>query len=393
MDWSNVSLGDILNFRRGHDLPKTQMNDGGIPVVGSNGIIGYHDEYTTESPCVTIGRSGNVGNPHIEYQKCWAHNTTLYIDDFKGNDEIFIYYFLLTLDLDNYRGGSAVPTLNRNHIHPIEVRIPPLPTQHKIAAILSALDDKIENNRKTAEKLEEIAAAVFRRWFVDFEFSDAQGKPYKSSGGKMVESELGLIPEGWEVTSFCDIAEVKSGYSYKGSELMQSIDAMVTIKNFDRNGGFKLDGLKEIEISERVKKSHFVSLNDIIVAHTDLTQKADIIGNPIMICSKGQYRNLIFSMDTVKVVPKTNKFSQAFVYYLLKSQQFKNHALGYVSGTTVLHLSKKALPEYKVALPKNIEIIKLLGEILLVSQKTIVNFINENAVLQQTRDAPAAQAD
>ena len=92
-EWKECRLGDILNFRRGYDLSKTKMIAGFIPVAGSNGIIGYHNEATPTSPCITIGRSGNVGTPYI-YEHCWAHNTVLYVDDFKGTTLIIYITFL-----------------------------------------------------------------------------------------------------------------------------------------------------------------------------------------------------------------------------------------------------------------------------------------------------------
>ena len=166
-EWKTYKLGDILNFRRGHDLPKTQMVDGKIPVAGSNGIIGYHNVSTPIEPCITIGRSGNVGTPYI-YDRCWAHNTVLYIDDFKGNDPLYLYYLLKTIPLASYGGGSAVPTLNRNHIHPIEIKhTPSLEEQRRIAGILGAIDDKIENNRRINTNLELQAQALYKQWFVD----------------------------------------------------------------------------------------------------------------------------------------------------------------------------------------------------------------------------------
>ena len=166
-EWKTYKLRDILNFRRGHDLPKTQMVDGKIPVAGSNGIIGYHNVSTPIEPCITIGRSGNVGTPYI-YDRCWAHNTVLYIDDFKGNDPLYLYYLLKTIPLASYGGGSAVPTLNRNHIHPIEIKhTPSLEEQRRIAGILGAIDDKIENNRRINTNLELQAQALYKQWFVD----------------------------------------------------------------------------------------------------------------------------------------------------------------------------------------------------------------------------------
>lgn len=165
-------LGEILTFQRGYDLPKAKMKNGIYPVIGSSGIIGYHNEYTTEAPSITIGRSGSVGKPFLYKGKSWSHNTALYVKEYKNADPIFIYYFLQSLNLGHYAGGSAVPTLNRNHIHSLPVIIPPLNVQEKIAAILSSLDDKIEINRRINENLENQARAIFRDWFIDRETSE-----------------------------------------------------------------------------------------------------------------------------------------------------------------------------------------------------------------------------
>lgn len=202
MEWKEVKLGDILNFRRGHDLPHSAMKPGNIPVAGSNGVIGYHDTATPIKPILTIGRSGNVGKPYF-YEEAWAHNTTLYVDDFKGNDPKFLYYLCQTMPFANFGGGSAVPTLNRNHIHPLETKIPvKVEDQRRIASILSSLDRKLELNNKINADLEEMAQAIFKNWFIDFE-------PFKD--GKFVDSELGMIPEGWKVGRLDEIADVVGG--------------------------------------------------------------------------------------------------------------------------------------------------------------------------------------
>ncbi len=201
-EWREYKLGDILNFRRGHDLPHSEMKGGVIPVAGSNGVIGYHDVATPISPCITIGRSGNVGTPYF-YEKCWAHNTVLYVDDFKGNYPLYLYYLLKTLPLASFGGGSAVPTLNRNHIHPLIVRhISNIEIQKKVASVLKSLDDKIEVNRRLNENLEQQAQALFKSWFVDFE-------PFKN--GEFVESELGMIPKGWRVGELSEVGEIVGG--------------------------------------------------------------------------------------------------------------------------------------------------------------------------------------
>ncbi len=152
--WIECTLGDIVTFQRGHDLPQSRMTGGIYPVIGSNGIIGWHNEYTTSAPCITVGRSGNVGNPHLCETNAWAHNTTLYIKEYKGAYPLFVYYLLFTLNLSNYAGGSAVPTLNRNHIHILPVRIPKdVADQKAIAHILYELDKKISVNKKINDNL------------------------------------------------------------------------------------------------------------------------------------------------------------------------------------------------------------------------------------------------
>ena len=192
-EWKECLLGDLITFQRGHDLPKSKMSGNGYPVVGSNGIIGFHNEYTTEYPSITVRRSGNVGKPYIVYGRSWSHNTSLYIKEFKGTDPVFIYYFLQTLDLGNYAGGSAVPTLNRNHIHSLNVRVPAdVSTQEKIANTLKALDDKIDKNTDINKNLEQQAKALYKDWFFDF-------SPFPTEGN---------LPNGWRLGTVGDIIQL-----------------------------------------------------------------------------------------------------------------------------------------------------------------------------------------
>ena len=172
-------------------MPKDKMIDGDIPVAGSNGIIGYHNRFTKEGPGVTIGRSGNIGIPHYYPNAYWAHNTVLYIVDFKGNDAKFMYYLLKTFDFTQLNTGSAVPSLNRNHIHELPVSIPDVSTQRRIASILSSLDDKVDLLHRENATLEQMAETLFRQWFV-------------------VEAK-----EEWEEGKLGDLVEVKYGKDHK----------------------------------------------------------------------------------------------------------------------------------------------------------------------------------
>jgi type I restriction enzyme S subunit len=210
-NWKEYKLGDLVTFQRGHDLPRTEMQEGHYPVAGSNSIIGFHNKFTTKAPGITIGRSGNIGNPQLHKTDFWAHNTTLYVKEFKKVNPAFFYYLLTTLDFSQLNSGSAVPSLNRNFIHPFIVKIPDnLKTQTAIAEILSSLDDKIELNNKINTELEALAQTLFKQWFIDFDFPNDNDEPYKSSGGEMVDSELGEIPKGWRIYSMNELLETVS---------------------------------------------------------------------------------------------------------------------------------------------------------------------------------------
>ena len=167
-EWKECKLGDVLVFQRGHDLPKQKWLKE-LSCSRFNGIIGFHSKYTTKGPGITIGRSGNIGTPHFYRTDFWAHNTVLYVKDFKGNSELFLFYFLKTIDFKQFNTGSAVPSLNRNHIHELSVYLPPLSEQKSIASVLSNLDDKIDLLHRQNTTLEKMAETLFRQWFVEEE--------------------------------------------------------------------------------------------------------------------------------------------------------------------------------------------------------------------------------
>lgn len=177
--WKTYKLGDVCLLQRGHDLPHAAMSGGDIPVIGSQGIIGYYDRATLDAPCpgVTLGRSGSLGNPRYWKTPYWAHNTALYVKDFRGNNPLFMCYLLSQIDYRAFNGGGAVPTLNRNVIHQLNVSLPPLEEQERIAGVLGAYDDLIAVNERQMALLEEAAHRLYRAYFATHADPDWEQKP------------------------------------------------------------------------------------------------------------------------------------------------------------------------------------------------------------------------
>jgi type I restriction enzyme S subunit len=161
-EWRTVTLGEVIELKRGYDLPARDRHEGSFPIVSSSGISGHHAEAKVKAPGVVTGRYGTLGEVFFITDDFWPLNTALYVRDFKGNDPRFISYFLTTLNFLAYSDKAAVPGLNRNHLHSAPVQVPPLPEQRAIAHILGALDDKIELNRRMSATLEGMARALFQ---------------------------------------------------------------------------------------------------------------------------------------------------------------------------------------------------------------------------------------
>lgn len=288
---------------------------------------------------------------------------------FKVGNELksrWLYYYLTSpqgkQQLAMLRTGSSQPYISLNSLRNIIIPTPGQNEMGRIVNILKFLDDKIELNRRINRNLEQQAQALFKAWFVE------------NPNPQWLDGRLS------------DIASFVGGYSYKGNELVDfSNIGMATIKNYERSGGFKTDGFKDINPSPKVKSTQYAELFDILVAHTDLTQNADVIGNAELLLSFDHYKHIIFSMDLVKVLPNKNFPYRFLLAAMLKNRIFKSHCLSYVNGTTVLHLSKKALPEYEITIPTDKEA-KRMNDILGCYYKQMAEILRENDILENLRN-------
>ena len=166
-NWRNGELGNFITLKRGFDLPQQKREDGQVPIFSSSGITGTHSTAMVNAPGVITGRYGTIGEVFYAAEDFWPLNTTLFVEDFHGNDAEFIYYFLKTLEWSKFTSASAVPGINRNTVHKETVSLPDIETQRRIASTLSMLDEKIKTNTEINDNLQQQAQALFKKWFVD----------------------------------------------------------------------------------------------------------------------------------------------------------------------------------------------------------------------------------
>src|SRR3989338_2808118 len=195
-----TEIGDYIELIYGDGLPERDREGGKYPVYGSNGIVGYHDRALVKGPGIIIGRKGTVGQITLSKGDFWPIDTTYYVKLKEDGDIFFWFYLLQTLGLSQMNSHSAVPGLNRDNVYSILKKIPLLKEQRAIAKILSDLDEKIELNHQINKTLESIAKAIFKRWFVDFEFPG-----YEKT--KFVKG----LPEGWHYGALGEIISIESG--------------------------------------------------------------------------------------------------------------------------------------------------------------------------------------
>jgi type I restriction enzyme S subunit len=249
MNWTDTTIGDYCPFMYGKGLPRTKRSHGAVPVYGSNGCVDHHSESLTQGPGIVIGRKGSVGAVHLSEKPFWPIDTSFYVEKESLSELKFIYYLLKSLGLEHMNSDSAVPGLNRENAHSLYVNIPELKEDREfLGQWMSQFDDKIELNRQTSQTLEQMAQAVFKSWFVDFDPIRAKIKALEGGedptraamaaiAGKTIDqldtlsadqiefltttatlfpnafepSALGEIPEGWEAGELNDIAKFSTG--------------------------------------------------------------------------------------------------------------------------------------------------------------------------------------
>ncbi|HFQ4989615.1 TPA: restriction endonuclease subunit S [Vibrio vulnificus] len=386
-NWIELPLGDLIELKRGYDLPKSKRCHGNIPIVSSAGISDFHADSKVQAPGVVTGRYGTIGEVFYVEENFWPLNTTLYVKDFKGNCPEFVYYLLKTFDFHKYSDKAAVPGVNRNHLHMEMVRVPSdYDCQKKIASYLSKLDKKISLNTDVNNTLEEIAQAIFKSWFVDFDPVKAKmnGEQPESMDAataslfpeKLVESELGLIPEGWKVGTLKDIATFQNGYAFKGKDWTEEGFPVVKIGSVkpgivDLKSCSYVAG-QTVESLERFK----LNIGDILVGMTGYVGETGLVPQSTV----APYLN-----QRVGRLTPLSQSRYELLYVIVRNTAYKQFAEAQAQGSAQANVSGKALMSYPIVIPSE-KLIEKFSDLIAPMIKQKLTFSAQCEWLAQTRD-------
>jgi type I restriction enzyme S subunit len=397
-EWREYKIEELCNIRRGasprpiHDY----LSDEGMPWVKISDATAENSRYIKKTVQkiklsgvpkslkvvpgdFILSNSATPGIPKILNIEACIHDGWLLLSDLKKIDKLFLYYLLLheRPNLANQGNGSVFTNLKTEIVKNHKIRIPDLPTQTVIAEILSSLDDKIELNNKINQELETLAQTLFKQWFIDFEFPNENGDPYKSSGGEMVDSELGEIPKGWEVKTLADISNITIGRTPPRQEHQWfSTDfndyKWISIRDMGNCGTYILS-TSECLTEEAVIKFNVpvIDTNTVILSFKLTVGRVSITTEKMLSNEAIAHLNL---KETV-VFPE-------FLYLYLK--QFNFDTLGSTSSiaTAVNSKSIKSIP----LITPNKEVLIRFKELVLSIFSRINNLTFENRDLTNLRD-------
>jgi type I restriction enzyme S subunit len=360
--WRKVKLGEWIELKYGFGLPEEKRIKGDIPVYGSSGIVGFHNEPAVYTKGIIIGRKGNVGAVYFSDKPFYPIDTVYFIDSLKKDGYLkFFYYLLKIIDFKKVDINVGVPGLNRETAHSLEFIIPEDPNEQKrIADILSAFDDKIEVNNKIIKTLETMAQEIFKELF------------NKKSKVKSQKSKF------CETMKVGDLVWIISGYPFSSRLYNKSKKGIgvVTIKNV-QDGNFitECDSfIEEEKIPKNINKECLISDGDILLSLT---------GNVGRVCFVycGKY---LLNQRVAKIKPK-NPNDRAFIYFLFRQQDMQNLLINMAKGSAQPNLSPVETGEIEITIPSR-EILDRLNKAINPMYEKLIKLKVENKKLAAIRD-------
>ena len=366
-----IKLGDVIDFKNGKSIKKS---DGVIPIYGGNGILGYTDK-SNFSHTIVIGRVGAYcGSIYVEENSCWVSDNAIAGVPKEGQDLTYLYYVLKSLNLNSKQIGSSQPLITQSMLRDMVVDIEiNIEKQKRIANSISIIDKKIQTNNQINQELEAMAKTLYDYWFVQFDFPDQNGKPYKSSGGKMVyHPELKReIPEGWRVAKLNEIVDLISGYPFSSNDYVTSGKyKLYTIKNVQ--DGFTVDKVDNYLDFLPSNMSHECQLRrgDLIMSLTGNVGRIGMV-----------YEDNVLLNQRVLKLKTINKTHKSFIYSFFRSDVTKAHLENISTGTSQKNLSPIDIGNMMIPFPSESLFSKFLDNLNMLAN----NFV-EIQELTQLRD-------
>ncbi len=278
----------------------------------------------------------------------------------------------LLSDSSSSRGSLTVKIFEE-----LNINLPKIEDQKKIAKVLSNYDDLIENNNKRIKILEEMAQKIYKEWFVDFKFPNHETATFK-------QTDLGEIPSDWEFIELQKILSLQHGYAFKSSQFSDNKTNKILVRmgNFQSYGGVQFeDNTKYLVDGEQYQEKYVLNAKDLVMVLSDVTREGRIIGNVGFIPEDD---NIYLLNQRVARINTNEKYKQ-YLILLFNSKIFKSHCLSRADSATVLNLSNDDIYDYKISLP-NDSILSKFNRIISPILKEIAIIISKNQTLKQTRD-------
>ncbi|HEL1586803.1 TPA: restriction endonuclease subunit S [Streptococcus suis] len=371
---SKVALGELIDFKNGKAI---KQSSGKIPIYGGNGILGYTDVSNYENTII-IGRVGAYcGSVHMEKNSCWVSDNAIAGIVSQEKDLKFFYYLLKSLGLNSKQIGSSQPlitqTMLKNMVVDIELD---LQKQKLISVFLDNIDQKIALNNQINEELEAMAKTLYDYWFVQFEFPDENGNPYKSSGGKMVYNDQlkREIPEGWGGKRVSEVAKTGSGGTPKS-----------TINEYYSNGTIPWINSGELNKSIIISTTNYITERGLENSSAKLFP-----ANSILIAmygaTAGKVSFLTFESSTNQAIcAVTLDDSRLKYYFKFFIEDLYLHLVTLSSGSARDNLSQELIRNLLMTLPDD-RVVENFFTIVNTYFLQITNNLKQNQELTQLRD-------
>ncbi len=375
-EWEIKQLCKVATLQRGFDLPTKILKKGKYPVVYSNGISNYHEKYMVKGIGVITGRSGTIGKVHYVEENYWPHNTSLWVTNFHGNNEKFIYYLYNSLKLERFCTGSGVPTLNRNDVHDLTVVLPSVKEQVLIAKALSDVDALITSLEKLIAKKQAIKTATMQQLLTGKKRLPGfgEGKGYKQTG-------LGEAPEDWIMPKLGDLFEFKNGlnkekeYFGYGTPIINYMDVYSFSGLINKHVGGK------VSVTSNEIRTYSVKKGDVFFTRTSET--VNEIGCTSVLLENIQ--DAVFSGFVLRARPKNNVLDLQFKNYCFLSSIVRKQIMSTSSYTTRALTNGRLLSVVVLPCPKSIEEQSAIANVLLDMDKSIKQLQTRLAKTQQIK--------